>query len=434
MAKNGISIAELLHDTRLQQLTNNCSKFGVAAAVIDYGANSDRSDGGYYVVAGLDVFPDLSPSGVSPKQLEKQLSRNDELFYLKFFAEEITPENIDTVVIDLRDFCAETEILRTLFKEFECPLPDVIRKSEAVCLLKWNEDRFNDQQTCTFREINERNLEKFFKNEKAMVNDSKYKEFMEYLRSDRYHGTMYNPKKKRNHTYFKMKGQQEIPLELLQHTGAEIVETFIQDYQIKDMKETLKYTPYVFYSVGPLEIIDHGRIKDPQYDPWKDEERYWECRRFYFKKVDEPEVASAWIRIAYEDVNTRDAIQRGIRENLPEGRPVARYVPFQNMELFLDMAKEKGLTFTFDYSGAILEPTFHKIPIMVSRSDIGTLDAILTTIDTELMKSHGLNEFNERYLKDRIDDAEVVQNAIRGADNLPEFYAPTPRSTEYLID
>ena len=436
MGKRDIQFEELIIDRRLKQLQQNASSYGVAVDIVAYGVDSDIDDGGYYIVAGLEQFPDLSTTGSNPKQLENQIKRNRELFYPKFFVEELTPETLNVAIQNLRIFCENAELLYALFKEYNCPLPHVIRQSEVDCLNIWNKERANQQQTWTFREINERNLEKFFQNEKAMLKGDGYKEFMQYLRSDRYSGDMYEPKKKKkkDYTYYKMKGEQEIPLELLQHTGAEIVEAFLEDKEIQDMKKTLKYTPYVFYSVGPLEKIDHSRINDPEYDPWAGKERYWECRKFYFKKVDEPEVASAWIRIAYEDVNTRNSVQRAIRDNLPEERPVARYIPYRNMDFFLRIAKEQNLQFTFDYSGILLKPTFERIPVMVSRANAGILDAIITTIDLNLLQSHKTNEYNLPHLADTLGVAELLQIGEKGAHELPDFAGKRlPMNTDYVL-
>ena len=68
--------------------------------------------------------------------------------------------------------------------------------------------------------------------------------------------------------------------EVLLDTCTEIVVTTFSEEKYQEIKMLLEYSPYVFYSAGPLEKYDMLRITDNNLDPWKNEKRYFESRRF----------------------------------------------------------------------------------------------------------------------------------------------------------
>lgn len=131
-------------------------------------------------------------------------------------------------------------------------------------------------------------------------------------------------------------------------------------------------------------------------------------------------MAAAWIRITYENVTTRDSIASPLREGQPlQGRPVARYVAYQNMDQFLELAEMHQLQFTFDYSGDLLSPSLHRIPILVTKRDADTLDMILGALDRHNMRTHITQETNLKYLDDNVRIEEIRSSAIKGSRNLP---------------
>ena len=430
MANKDIKREELLRDERMRNVTNYGARYGVAAAVIDYHANEKRPDSGYFIVAGLGQFPNIGPDGMTPKDIQEYWERNGDLCYPYAFAREITQDNIDTVIDSFNGFCQNMEVISALYKQYDCPVPPVMRTSEVGGLVDLNREANNPDRLWSVRACYEKELDRFFANEKKIQKNAGHKEYMEFYRSDR--SDTAEPDGKKGLTYYKLKGQQEIPLGLLIKTGASVARACIPEELFQDMRKTLKYSPYVIYSVGKLHKYDMGRIEGPN-DPWKNEQRYFEYRDIYFKKVDEPEVASAYIRAKYVDVDTRDSISRDAKITAPalSGRPVARYISPRAIDAFIKTAQMNNLQFTFDYHGILLEPSFDKIPVMVAKQDAAALDYILKDLDNRSFQQHFTENSNLPYLSDTVQIAEIKQSATRGQSQVPQLAGSTRANSGY---
>ena len=419
MSGKEFTLETLLNDRRMQMVTKNAAQYGVSAAVIDYGAGSDLASGGYYIVAGLGHFPDISTNGVTPKSIEKQSARNENLFYPKAFAQEISADNTDTVIDDLTLYCQRAEIIAALYREHNCEIPDVMCFGEMSNLISFNDSASNPAYDYVLRGEYLRLIDRFFENEAKIARSRGHRELMEYVRSDRYNGPL--DRFRKDLSYYRLKGKQEIPLPLLQATGTEIVRSYFDESIFQDMKQTLSYAPYVFYSSGPLEKHDYGRISGSR-DPWKNEKRCFELRPVYYKKIDEAEIASAYIRAKFINVPTKESIAGGLRETAPaDGRPVARYVPFRAMNEFIRLAGADSLPFTFDYDGTLLYPTFSKIPVIAAGKDARLLDSILSRIDDLGFREHWIHENNRPYLGDGLKQEDLIRSASRWAARLPDL-------------
>lgn len=418
MSKKELTLDDLLKDERMKNVTEYAARYGVSAAVIDYGAHSDLAAGGYYIVAGLGSFPDITARGMSPKALERQAARNKNLFYPKAFAREVTADNIDTVIDGLNLYCQQAEIISALYREHGCKVPDVMCYAEMRNLISFNDSAANQKYDFVLRGEYSRLIDRFFENEAKIQKGRRHRELMEYVRSDRYDGPLNRFRK--DLAYYRLKGKQEIPLPLLQETFAEIVKGYFDESEYQNIKQILAYTPYVFYSAGPVERHDYGRIEGP-HDPWKGEKRYFELRPVYYKKIDEPEVASAYIRTKFVAAPTRDCVARGLRESAPgKERPVARYVPYRAMDAFIQIAKENNLEYTFDYDGILLTPSFKKIPVIVAAKDAKLLGSILTSIDDHGFQEHWIHESNLPYLSSSPTREELIRSASGWAARIPE--------------
>lgn len=404
MAVKTITLDDIIEDPRMRNICNNAATYGVSAAVIGYHLSIEKSDKGFYIVAGLGAFPDITQ--ISPQDIEENWERNHSLFYPHMYAREITGDNFDTVVSDFNEYCQNVEVLNALYRQYGCEVPEVMRRGEVTNLIELNAEVENENRSWTVRSCYEKELERFFKEEKKIEKSKSFKETMQFYRSDRSDGHPKN--KRRNFKYYKLAGKQEIPLERLQGTGTEILQIHVPENVYQDMKKTLELTPYVMYSAGDLRTYDMGHIEGGV-DPWKDEQRYFESRVLYYKKVDEPEMASAYIRSVYSRMDTMDSIARNTREaSLTNNSiPVARYVPERYMDAFYQVAKQVGMHFTFDYNGVLLKPSFEKIPVLVSRSDEGTLASILTYLDNKAFEEHDTTPRNMQYLDDQLKMAEL---------------------------
>ena len=419
MSSKELPLETLMNDRRMHMVSESAARFGVSAAVIDYKAGSDLAEAGYYIVAGLGHFPDFSTSRLSPKAIERQAARNRNLFYPKVFAEEITAGNIDTAFDDLMLYCQRAEVIDVLYRAHNCEVPDVMCYGEMTNLISFNDSAANQKYDYVLRGEYSRLIDRFFENEARIQKSRRHRELMAYVRSDRYDGPL--DKFKRDLAFFRLREKQEIPLHLLHATSAEITMEYINERIFQDMKLTLAYTPYVFYSTGPLEKHDFGRIAGSQ-DPWKGEERYFELRPVYYKKIDEPEMASAFIRAEFIDTPTRDCIAKGLREeSSADGRPVARYVPYRAMDQFIFLAKENKLQFTFDYYGMLLAPMFARIPVITAGKDAKLLDSILSWIDKYTVQEHWLHEHNMPYLIDSKKQEALIRSASEWAAWIPDL-------------
>ena len=215
MSGKEFTLETLLNDRRMQMVTKNAAQYGVSAAVIDYGAGSDLASGGYYIVAGLGHFPDISANGVTPKSIEKQSARNENLFYPKAFAQEISADNTDTVIDDLTLYCQRAEIIAALYREHNCEIPDVMCFGEMSNLISFNDSASNPAYDYVLRGEYLRLIDRFFENEAKIARSRGHRERMEYVRSDRYNGPL--DRFRKDLSYYRLKGKQEIPLPLLQH-------------------------------------------------------------------------------------------------------------------------------------------------------------------------------------------------------------------------
>ncbi|MBR2259574.1 MAG: hypothetical protein IJ899_20010 [Blautia sp.] len=426
MPKANITFDDLIHDRRLLKLTDNAANYGVAAAVIDYGADSAYSDGGYYIVGGLGTFPDISETGISPRNMEKQLQRNKELYYPKYYSRRINASNIDVAVSDFNLYCQRTEVIIALFLQYNCPVPDVMRESEVNMLIQCNEALSKYKFDIVLSNIYEKELEKFFQREKKALKSKIAKEYLDYFRSDRCRSDYYGEKAKDKLGFLSLNDNQEISFDLLLATGAQITEILLPEEEYQEMRKILRGSPYVFYSSGKKEVSDHGRIGD-ELDPWREEKRHFENRRIFYKAVDEPEIASAWIQARYVHTLTKDSIMRAAKGFCPpEDRPTARYVPYRAMDSFLKKAVEERLPFTFDIMGVFLEPSWEKIPIVVSKQDSNILDNILLSLDEQAFREHDTFRHNLPYLSSNLQAAEIKKSAIANSSHLPDHIKAFP--------
>lgn len=395
-----------LQDPRIQNVTAFAARYGIYASVVDYFADENRSGSGYYITAGVDGFPaDRAGEGFNPYEEEKKHLRNRTLYFPRVFSRIITRENLVMVVDAFNAYCQHTEVIRALYSQYGCALPEVMSSGESSNLSDLNREANNPKRIWSLRRAYEQEIERFFQNEKKIEKSAGHRAYMAYVRSDLCDAT--KVRKGKDLAYFRMRGKQEIPLELLLNTGAEIVSASVTEGCFQSMKRRLKEKPYVTYSVGELEKYDFGRIEDPD-DPWKDEQRYFEYRKFYFKAVDEPEVAGAYLltkyggRYPHNENISRDVVRYG-EPPKPWPASVARYISIRSLECFLRRAERIGLVCTIDYHGLLLEPTFTKIPIMVLGEREEKLDRLIREMDIDSFDQHFTWESNLPYLK-RIED------------------------------
>lgn len=384
----------------LLKAKDKAAEYGVAASLLDYKVGMKRADSGYYLVAGLGEIPAFN----NPANIERQMKRNDDLFYPKAFAKKITPDNANAVIAELAYYCSRAEIVSALYKQYDCKIPDVMRVEEVADLMTCNDGYNNRSYMMTLRMDYKKQLDKYFKIEKKTEKSQTMKDYLDYIRSDRYDGDSSDKYKNPhlNSEYRKYRGKQDISMELLMHTNTELYGMSFTEEQYQNMVECMKQYPHITYHSSDKVVYDFGHIDDPYIDPWADQQRHFEYRKVYFKKVDEPYFADAMYKTKFKDAKMDEKVWTYTTST-------AEYVPYACSEAFMEEAEKQGLHFTIDTRGKHLMPAFDKVPIVVAGPDKELLDEIIETVSERNISGHAVRNSNLPYLDNAIEKAALKE-------------------------
>lgn len=425
-----------------------CAQYGLYGNVILYNPSpvADSSLNRMYIVAGMDpcLGQDTLPKLMRPDEMLRALQRNEKLFCPKFWVLDLTESKSDLSSSEaLADYCETASFLARLYSEYNTPLPPVLRHSEVKQLLNFSFGACNTSLPPTIRKKYEKDLTWFFNRENSK---SQFRQkWLRYFRSEKF------PDSKgpiqRIKGYFN-RDKCEVPLNQLMDTNTHISKLELQEYEFQIFRRLIQERhPYISYVAGDKEVVDHGLSKATQSndnpmgkyvsaeeyavirkDKFAEEgwdcvanlkPAYWEFRDIYYRKCDEPVIASVYQHIALQYAKCDS-----LGDLKARGPMLLQKVPANDFMNFVSLAKANKLRFYIDVLGEYEKPCLDTVNVLYNEHQQKKMSDVLDRmINDKVNFSHVLNTPSRPSLNAVIGE---IEESTRGTPsqknrNLPPF-------------
>jgi len=434
-----------------QQMRENvkriCAEYGLYGNVYYYEPsrfeNSDSN--GLYIVAGTDpaLAQEPLPRDLRPDAMERKAGQSELLFHPNAWALNLSEQDDHMHAIDkLVDYCRKTELLVSMYAEYDLPAPEKIRYSEVETLRKYNNALQDEKMSQEGRAKTKKDLDWFFKREKST---GFRRRWLDYFRSDKFPDNGGPLAKLRG--YFNRKSS-VVPLERLMEVNGDVQKLELQEFEYPLFMQFLEQCyPDVTVAVGKKEVVNHGvdkpgetaipalgrRITKEEYacilkdrfatEGWecvKDVNvSYWEYRDVYYKEIDAPHIATAYqaVTLPYaKDNDLGDLKRRGDIEmiDIPAANPA-------DLMNFVSHAKANGVRFFIDKHGAYSKPSLDKIHIIYNTSQRELVQNIaVQIINDKVSYSHLVGNSSQMALEEKIQAAELQPRASNSQPQISE--------------
>lgn len=391
---------------QLNRVDELACSHGLYAKFINYKNGFSPVGAGQYIVVGMNPLSD----NINPYKMSAKIERDPNLFYPGEFAVQVTGDNFIVALERITDYCKDAEFLAELYNEYGAKLPECIRYTELTGLKNWAIGRFNEDMPASFRMDCAKGLKTFFKNEKALMGQEKRR----FFRSSRYDEKASSFQKKAD---FTNRDSSIVRLPVLLQSSAEIGKKRIGSSELEAFCNYIKSVyPDILIAISEKEVVDLGLLdlakKNPNlpsfskqrpvtneafrkvinerfaaegFDCTNDiQPAYWEYYDIYYKKVDEPQIITA-----YNDVFFRFADHDSLQSIKARGPISMVTLPAENFHYFVAFAKEAGLRFNIDHRGVFSAPSFTDIHVIYSHKDTEIMnDVIDKMISSDIITSH----------------------------------------------
>ena len=401
-----------------------CSEYGLYGNVIYYtpspiaGSSMNRM----YIVAGTDpaLGEDPFPKQLRPDEIQRALERNEKLFCPRvwvFDLGEIKDEVSATLA--LADYCKTAAIVSRLYSSYDLPVPPILRHSEVQQLINFSVGAKNTSLPPQVQKKYKKDLNWFFKREKSK---SRFRQnWLHYFRSEKFPDDKGPFRKLLG--YFQ-RDRCELPMELLVDTNTNICKLELQEYEYKLFRDIVqKRYPFLSYVVGEKDVIDHGISKATQSEDsalgqyvtaeeyavvrkerfaeegWASvanlKPAYWEFRDIYYRKCDEPLIASVYQHIALQYAKCNS-----LRELKERGPMLLQKVPINDFMNFVSLAKAKNICFYIDTLGEYEKPNLNTVNVLYNEH-----------------QQQKMNDVIDRMIRDKVNFAQVLNMPNRPSLN-----------------
>lgn len=401
-----------------------CSKYGLYGNVVYYepspiaGSSLNRM----YIVAGMDpVFAqDQVPKGLRPDEMIQTIQQNEKLFYPRAWALDLLECKDELTATDrLVAYCHMAEFITKLYGEYGLTPPVALRVSEVHQLMNFRNNMDSPYATPAIRKKYQSDLEWFFKREKSR---NKFrKKWLHYFRSEKFPDDKGPIAKLVG--YFK-RNQCKVSLSQLMESNSDINKLELQEYEYKLFQNIIQERyPYITYSAGDKDIVDHGISKGKKIDDAifgklvtaeeyavirKDKfaeqgwdcvanlkPAYWEFRNVYYRECDEPIIASV-----YQQITLPYAKCDSLSELKSRGPMRLKKIPASDFMNFVSLAKALKLRFYIDTNGDFEKPSLDNIHVLYNEHQQQKMDEVV-----------------DRMIKDKVDFSHILDTPARPALN-----------------
>lgn len=411
-----------------------CAEYGLYGNVYQYQPSRfENSDcNGIYIVAGTDpaLAQDTLPHKLRPDAIERRAGQSELLFYPHAWAMNLSEQDDHMHAIDkLVDYCKKTELLTSMYADYDLPVPEKIRYSEIETLRKYNNAVLDPNMSREGRAKLKKDMDWFFKREKST---GFRRRWLDYFRSDKFPDDAGPLVKIRG--YFK-RNSAVVPLSRLMEINGDVQKLQMQEFEyplfLKFLEECF---PDVTVAVGKKDIVNNGvdkpgktaipsqgrRITSEEYacimkdrfaeEGWACVEdvnvSYWEYRDVYYKEIDAPHIATAYQAITLPYAKDDDLGELKRRGNI-EMIDISTANP-DNFKNFVSLAKAQGVRFFIDKHGAFGKPSLDKIHVIYNTSQRDLVQNIaVQIINDKVSYSHLVGHSAQMALEEKIHAAEL---------------------------
>lgn len=416
------------------EVKNICAEYGLYGTVFLYRASpvSGSQRNKLYLVASTDpaFASDQPPKDFDPEYYLRRNQRSERLVFTDMFVYDLSENNRLDAMSQLMEYCKYTEFLTTLYKRYNMPPPQKLRRFEIRQLMDARDKQRRPEMDAIWKQATNA-LNDFFSKEKK---GGHRKEWLDFFRSDK-HPDDANPIEKLK--AFRGKSGQILSLEQLMECNGHIKTHEMQEHEYTRFADFMSSAfPYVPYAVSKKIEINNGvgpqspeyekqygkRVTGEEYDRIRERSfaedggegimgmrpTYFEVRKVYFVATDEPYIATAfhdaWLRFARRD-DLETITHRG--GDLCLHRIPAN--PQTTVMSFVSMAKSSGLPFYLDNLGDFERPSLDYINVIYSSRDQDLMFDILDRIVNEtIVSSHAVPEEERPALQEILDKAKQI--------------------------
>lgn len=391
---------------QLDRVEEVATSHGLQTKFINYKRGFSPVGAGQYIVLGMNPLA----NNINPYKISTKIERDPNLFYPREFATQVTADNFIVALERITDYCKDAEFLAELYKEYGAELPECIRYTELAGLKNWSIGRFNEDMPASFRMDCAKGLKTFFKNEQSLLGQEKRR----FFRSSRYDEKATSKQKKAD---FANRHSSVVRLPVLLASSAETGKKRIGSSELKAFCNYMESVyPDILFAISEKEVVDLGLIdlakKNPNLPSFLRQKpvtnetfrkiindrfategfgctndiqpAYWEYYDIYYKKVDEPQIITA-----YNDVFFRFADHDTLQSITSRGPISMVTLPAENFHYFVAFAKEAGLKFNIDHRGVFSTPSFTDIHVIYNHKDTNLMNEVIDKmISSDIITSH----------------------------------------------
>lgn len=413
---------------------DTCEEFGIYGSIIPYRSStvpeSDRNRD--YIIASLS--PSL-PENFNPEQQLRKQERSKKFFYPHIWVYDLN-ENSNQLRVNhqMTEYCQKARFLSQLYAAYNTPLPEVLRTSEVNQILDAWEAMHHASANQSLTQKGQKDLDAFFKRE----NDKGKRDWMQFFRSDRFPD---NGGKLAKIKAFNNRHNQVVDKAQLELFNANTKSLTMQEHEYQIFHELMaKQHPEVTYSVGKMEVVDHGLMEmdDAENSPFgrsvSGEEyavirkerfanegwdalaglnmAYWEFRDVYFRDIDEPIIASVYNKITLEYAKCDS-----VTDLMTRGPMHLKQIPIDDFMNFVSLAKANKLRFYIDTEGIYSIPSLEYVNVIYNEQQTQLLEAITARMLHDKTSHSYL--FDRESLQSRLAGIKHAKSSSSGVPHIP---------------
>lgn len=397
-----------------------------------------------YIVVGIDP---INENFDVQDALRKQ-ERNPNLFYTKHYVVEYDPNaDFKNIVNEPLAYCGHAEMIQTLFKKYDMPIPEILSSFEVKGLRAAQLGRIENKENVSLVQKYKETIDDYFRDLKTK-NPIK-KAWIEFKRSDLYH-----PKKswfQNISNFLFQRHDQQLKLDELIECSDDTKTIVIHEHELEKFQDIMaRDYPDVLYSVSNVLVNNDGMtsedLKRKPTDPipygsnitaeefdriaketlhdkqWKVLNHYQiaysETRKITFRNVDEPLVA-----IAYHKVNKEYARPNDLSEILYQDKALVWDVPCDDFMNFVSLMKYYKVPFVIDYNGEHSKPSFDTLAVIIRHRDKDKFEKI----KSEVISSK-FDQLRYTTKEEKLDAQKSLTSQISNAQTTRPTYQPSFRT------